>query len=64
MATLDPAVIYLLNVNNENTRTLCEIFSKLTIKTSEQRHWQACRQARCTSHKKRKDSLETQAARS
>ena len=26
-----PAAIYLLKVNNENTRTRCEIFSKLTI---------------------------------
>ena len=27
----DLAVIYLLKVNNRNTRTRCEIFSKLTI---------------------------------
>ena len=27
--------IYLLQVNNRNTRTRCEIFSKLTIKTPE-----------------------------
>ena len=31
--------IYLLNVNNRNTRTMCEICSKLTIKTPEQRQW-------------------------
>ena len=31
--------IYLLNVNNRNTRTRGEICSKLTIKTPEQRHW-------------------------
>ena len=29
----------LLKVNNRNTRTRCEICSKLTIKTSERRHW-------------------------
>ena len=28
--------IYLLKVNNRNTRTRCEICSKLTIKTLEQ----------------------------
>ena len=32
-----PAGIYLLKVNNRNTRTKCEICSKLTIKTPEQR---------------------------
>ena len=31
--------IYLLKVYNRNTRTRCEICSKLTIKTSERRHW-------------------------
>ena len=30
-----PAGIYLLKVNNSNTRARCEIFSKLTIKTLE-----------------------------
>ena len=30
-----PAGIYLLKVNNRNTRTRCEIYSKLTIKTPE-----------------------------
>ena len=34
-----PAGIYLLKVNNRKTRTRCEIFSKLTIKTSERRQW-------------------------
>ena len=27
-----------MKFNNENTRTICEIYSKLTIKTPEQRH--------------------------
>ena len=31
--------IYLLKVNNRNTRTRHEIYSKLTIKTPERRHW-------------------------
>ena len=30
---LNPAVIYLFKVNNGNTRTVCEICSKLTVKT-------------------------------
>ena len=34
-----PADIYLFKVNNENTRTMCGIFSKLTINTTEQRQW-------------------------
>ena len=34
-----PAGIHLLRVNNRNTRTRCEICSKLTIKTPEQRQW-------------------------
>ena len=33
-----PVGIYLLKVNNRNTRTRCEI-SNLTIKTPERRHW-------------------------
>ena len=33
-----PVDIYLLNVNNRNTRTRCEICSKLTRKTPERRH--------------------------
>ena len=32
-----PEDIYLLKVNNRNTRTRCEICSKLTIKTPERR---------------------------
>ena len=36
---LIPAGIYLLKVNNKNTRTRCEICSKLTIKTPERRQW-------------------------
>ena len=32
-----PADIYLFKVNNRNTRTRCEICSKLTIKTTERR---------------------------
>ena len=34
-----PAGIYLLKVNNRNTRTRCEICSNLTIKTPEWRQW-------------------------
>ena len=30
-----PVGIYLLKVNNRNTRTRCEICSKLTVKTPE-----------------------------
>ena len=35
---LFPANLYLLKVNNRNTRERCEIPSKLTIKTPERRH--------------------------
>ena len=35
---LNPAGIYLLKVNNRNFRNRSEIYSKLTIKTPEQRH--------------------------
>ena len=35
----NPVGIYLLKVNTRNTRTRREICSKLTIKTSERRHW-------------------------
>ena len=35
----NPAGIYLFKVNNRNTRTRCEICSRLTIKTPERRHW-------------------------
>ena len=34
-----PAGIYLLKVNNRNTRTRCEICSKSTIKTPDQHDW-------------------------
>ena len=34
----NPAGIYLLKVNNRNTRTRCEICSKLVIKIPERRH--------------------------
>ena len=34
-----PAKIYLLKVNNRDTRKRCKISSKLTIKTPERRHW-------------------------
>ena len=34
-----PVDIYLVKVNNRNTRTSCEICSKLTIKITERRHW-------------------------
>ena len=34
-----PAGIYLLKVNNRNTRTRCEICPKLTIKTLERHQW-------------------------
>ena len=34
-----PANIYLFKFNNRNIRKRCKIHSKLTIKTSEQRHW-------------------------
>ena len=34
-----PAGIYLLKDNLRNTRTRCEICSKLTVKTPERRHW-------------------------
>ena len=35
----NPAGIYLLKVNNRNSRTRCEICSKLTIKTPGRRQW-------------------------
>ena len=36
---VSPVSIYLLKVNNKNTRKMCEICSKLTIKTPERRPW-------------------------
>ena len=35
--------IYLFKVNSRNTRTICEICSKLTIKTPERRQWQCAK---------------------
>ena len=35
------ASIYLFDVKNSNTKTKCEICSKLTIKTLERRQWRA-----------------------
>ena len=43
---INPAGIYLLKVNNRNTRTRCEICSKLTIKTPERRHFISPRNTR------------------
>ena len=37
-----PADNYIFKVNNRNTRTKCEICSKLTIKIPERRHWRRC----------------------
>ena len=34
-----PVSIYIFKVNNRNTRTRCDISSKLTIKTPERHHW-------------------------
>ena len=34
-----PVDNYKFKVNNRNTRTRCEICSKLIIKTPERRHW-------------------------
>ena len=36
---LTPPVIYLRKVSNRNTKTRCEICSKLTINTPERRQW-------------------------
>ena len=33
------AGIYLFKISNGNTRTMCKIWSKFTIKTPERRHW-------------------------
>ena len=34
-----PAGIYMIKVNNRNTRARCEVCSKLTVKTPERRQW-------------------------
>ena len=39
MAVFNPVVIYLLKVDKESTKTICEICLILTIKTPERRHW-------------------------
>ena len=39
MNSVNPAINYIFKLNNRNTRTRCEICSKLTIKTLERRHW-------------------------
>ena len=33
------ANIYLFKVNKRSNKKICEIFSELTIKTTERRHW-------------------------
>ena len=38
-STQPPAGICLLKVNNRNTKTMCKICSKLTIKMPERRQW-------------------------
>ena len=35
----NPTSNYMFKVNNRNTRTKCDICSKLTIKTPERCHW-------------------------
>ena len=47
-----PAGIYLLKVNNRNTRIRCEICSKLTIKIPERRQWRRKTTATATLPKK------------
>ena len=37
-----PAGIYVLKVNNRDTRKRGEICSRLTIKTPKRRHWHRC----------------------
>ena len=44
-----PVGIYLLKVNNGNTRTRCEICSKLTLKTLERRQWRQADYTPCSS---------------
>ena len=41
----NPAGIYLLKVNNRNTRTRCEICAKLTIRIPERRQWRHWRRS-------------------
>ena len=42
LSKLFPVNIYLFSVNNTNSRKMCEICSKLTIKTPERRQWHRC----------------------
>ena len=44
---LVPTSIYLLKVNNRNTKTICEVWSVLTIKTKEQRYWNGSGVCKC-----------------
>ena len=37
-----PFGIYMFKVNKRNTRTRCEICSKVIIKTPERRQWRQC----------------------
>ena len=39
--TIYPAGNYLFKFKNRNSRTRCEMYSKLTIKTLERRHWRS-----------------------
>ena len=39
---MHPTGIYLLKVNNRNTKARCEICSELTKKTPERRHFTPC----------------------
>ena len=39
LSTKTSRCIYLLKANNRSTRTKCEMFSKLTVKTLQRRHW-------------------------
>ena len=44
-----PTGIYLLKVNNRNTRKSCEICSKLTMNITERRQWRRkARKIHCT----------------
>ena len=36
---IGPSLHLRAQVNNRNTTTRCEIYSKLTLKTPERRHW-------------------------
>ena len=39
LSNVSPKFISLIKVNNRNTRKICKICSKLTIKTPDRRHW-------------------------